>query len=157
MRPRLFLVFFLLLLIVTRGHAQNPVADSMMNKLNAVLADKDNFVQQKLSRIEAIKRQAGQVNNINKKYDLYQQLYNEYKNFSYDSAYNYAKKLLLIAGQLNDPGRLALAKMELSFTLISSGMFKETLETLNSIDLKLLSNDNKTEFYFLKARSYFDL
>lgn len=157
MRPRLFLAFFLLLLIAARGYAQNPVTDSMMNKLNAVLTDKDSFVQQKLSRIEAIKKQAGQINNINKKYDLYQKLYNEYKNFSYDSAYNYAKKLQQAAAQLHDPARMAFAKMELGFTLISSGMFKETLETLNSIDLSLLSTSDKVDYYFLKARSYFDL
>jgi hypothetical protein len=52
---------------------------------------------------------------------------------------------------------MAFAKMELGFTLISSGMFKETLETLNSIDLQYLSTENKVEYYFLKARSYFDL
>jgi hypothetical protein len=52
---------------------------------------------------------------------------------------------------------MAFAKMELGFTLISSGMFKETLETLNSISLQYLSTDDKVEYYFLKARSYFDL
>ena len=47
--------------------------------------------------------------------------------------------------------------MELGFTLISSGMFKETLETLNQVDVKLFSDSDKIEYYFLKGRSYFDL
>jgi DNA-binding CsgD family transcriptional regulator len=45
----------------------------------------------------------------------------------------------------------------LAFTLISSGMFKETLETLNAIDVKLFSDSDKIAYYFLKGRSYFDL
>ncbi|WP_205411261.1 DUF6377 domain-containing protein [Mucilaginibacter pineti] len=129
----------------------------MLNKLNIVLANKETYVEEKLTRIEKIHKQLGQLTDTNKKYDLYQHLYNEYKNFSYDSAYNYAKKLQVTANQFKDPARIAFAKMELGFTLISSGMFKETLETLNGINLKDLCDDNKIEYYFLKARSYFDL
>jgi hypothetical protein len=129
----------------------------LLNKLNTVLADRELYVKQKTDRIDELKKQVGQAGDINKKYNIYQQLYNEYKNFSYDSAYNYAKKLQATAARLNDPGRMAFAKMELGFTLISSGMFKETLETLNSINLQYLSSNDKVAYYFLKARSYFDL
>lgn len=122
-----------------------------------VLADKDLYVKQKTTRIDELNKQVSQANDLDKKYNIYQQLYNEYKNFSYDSAYNYAKKLQETAARLKDPNRMASAKMELGFTLISSGMFKETIETLDDIDLKFLSADDKVEYYFLKARSYFDL
>ncbi len=157
MRYRLYLLFFLLLLLCTAGYAQTPATDSMLNKLNTILADKELFVKQKTDRINNLKKQVNKPGDLNGKYHVYQHLYNEYKNFSYDSAYNYAKKLQVTAAQLNDPARMAFAKMELGFTLISSGMFKETLETLNSIDLNYLTRDNKVEYYFLKARSYFDL
>jgi hypothetical protein len=157
MRLRLYLLFSWLLLINLDGYAQTAITDSLLNKLNTVLADKDRYVKQKTDRIDELKKQVGQAGNINKKYNIYQQLYNEYKNFSYDSAYNYAKKLQATAALLNDPGRMASAKMELGFTLISSGMFKETLETLNNINLQYLSANDKVEYYFLMARSYFDL
>lgn len=157
MRLRLYLLFSWLLLINLDGYAQTAATDSLLNKLNTVLADKDRYVKQKTDRIDELKKQVGQAGNINKKYNIYQQLYNEYKNFSYDSAYNYAKKLQATAALLNDPGRMASAKMELGFTLISSGMFKETLETLNNINLQYLSANDKVECYFLMARSYFDL
>ncbi|WP_295720107.1 DUF6377 domain-containing protein [Mucilaginibacter sp.] len=157
MRLRLYLLFSWLLLINLDGYAQTAATDSLLNKLNTVLADKDRYVKQKTDRIDELKKQVGQAGNINKKYNIYQQLYNEYKNFSYDSAYNYAKKLQATAALLNDPGRMASSKMELGFTLISSGMFKETLETLNNINLQYLSANDKVEYYFLMARSYFDL
>src|SRR5205085_9498596 len=91
------------------------------------------------------------------KYTLYKKLFDEYKTFSYDSAYSYSKKMLLAATQLNDPLKVALAKMDLGFTLISSGMFKETIETLNQIDTHLFPDSSKTDYYYLKARSYLDL
>ncbi|SDE33091.1 hypothetical protein SAMN05216464_105248 [Mucilaginibacter pineti] len=157
MKLKLYFLFCLLSGLYSTGYAQSAVTDSMLNKLNIVLANKETYVEEKLTRIEKIHKQLGQLTDTNKKYDLYQHLYNEYKNFSYDSAYNYAKKLQVTANQFKDPARIAFAKMELGFTLISSGMFKETLETLNGINLKDLCDDNKIEYYFLKARSYFDL
>lgn len=157
MRPGLYLLFFLFVSISRPGYAQSVATDSLLTRLNAVLADKDVYVRQKTNRIDELGKQLSQANDLDKKYNIYQQLYNEYKNFSYDSAYNYAKKLQETAAKLNDPNRMAFAKMELGFTLISSGMFKETLETLNSINLEYLSTDDNVEYYFLKARSYFDL
>ena len=156
MRLRFYLLFFLLLGICSLGNAQTAT-DSLLNKLNAVLADKDVFVKQKQDRIGNLNKQLSRISNANGRYNLYQQLYDEYKAFSYDSAYNYAKKLQATAKELNDPAKLATAKMKLGFTLNSSGMFKETLETLNQIDVKLFSDSDKIEYYFLKGRSYFDL
>ena len=156
MKLRLNLLFYFLLGIWSSGSAQSP-ADSLLNKLNTALTDKDVFVKQKQHRIDNLSRQVFKIHDLNAKYTLYQKLFDEYKTFSYDSAYNYAKKLQLMAMQLNDPVKQALAKMDLGFTLISSGMFKETLETLNQVDIKLFADSNKIAYYFLKGRSYFDL
>lgn len=156
MRLRLTLVFFLLSGLLYSAHAQTST-DSLLNKLNAVLADKDVFVKQKQVHIESFNKQIARTNNTKGKYDLYQQLFNEYKSFSYDSAYYYARKLKQTAIQLNDPSLIAYANMAVGYTFISSGMFKETLETLNGINVNLLSNGDKVDYYFLKARSYFDL
>jgi len=154
LRLNLFLLF--LLAIHLSGHAQAP-NDSLLNKLTEVLADKETFVKQKQHRIEKLSHQLSKTPDLAGKYALYQNLFDEYKAFSYDSAYSYSKKLRLTAEKLNDPAKLARAKMELGFTLISSGMFKETLETLNQVDVKLLTDSDKIEYYFLKGRSYFDL
>src|SRR6202012_2756898 len=155
MRLRLTLLFLLSSLWLS-VHAQTST-DSLLSKLNAVLADKDVFVKQKQVQIENLNKQITKTNNTKAKFNLYQQLFNEYKNFSYDSAYYYARQLKQAAIQLNDPPLIAYANMAVGYTFISSGMFKETLETLNGINVNLLSNGDKVDYYFLKARSYFDL
>ncbi|MBB6126743.1 DUF6377 domain-containing protein [Mucilaginibacter lappiensis] len=157
MKLKLIFITYLLSGIYSSGNACGLVVDSLLSKLNIVLANKERFVNQKRTRIKGLTNQLNMVNGLTGKYNIYQNLYDEYKNYSYDSAYHYAKQLQITARHLHDPQRLAFAKMELGFTLISSGMFKETLETLNSINISHLSKDNKIDYYFLKARSYFDL
>ena len=153
---------FRFLLIVAGICAMRPAyaaatEDSLLNRLNDVLAKKQDFVDQKLARIRAINHELSTTTNPQSKYNSYQKLFDEYKAFSYDSAYACSKKLLTLAAQLNDPLKLAKAKMDLAFTLISSGMFKETLETLNQINVALFPDSSKIQYYFLKGRSYFDL
>jgi len=41
--------------------------------------------------------------------------------------------------------------------LLSSGLFKEAVDTLRSIDTLKLSVSNKYNYYYIRARSYFDL
>jgi hypothetical protein len=150
------LIIFNLCFVVT-VHAQSPGADSLWNKLNTVLANKDQYVKNKQDEISKLNNGLTQAKTLKEKLALYNSLYEEYKSFSYDSAYNYAEKLKAASIALNDPYLIASAKMKLGFILLSSGLFKETLEELNSVNLKVLPVNDKVDYYFLKARSYFDL
>jgi len=115
------------------------------------------YVAKKQNEISGIKRLLGTTKTLKEKYAVYDMLYNQYKSFSYDSAYFYAKQLQLTSLSLNDAFLIASAKTKLAFTLLSSGLFKETLEELNSTNLQSLPQKDKVDYYFLKARSYFDL
>jgi hypothetical protein len=154
--------FWLLLLLTTIScttlYGQTSAStDSLLNHLNEILARKETFVKQKLDRIESLNNKLQRAGDLKTRYAVYKQLFDEYKTFSYDSAYSYSKKMLIAAKQLNDPLKIAGANMDLGFTLISSGMFKETIETLNKIDTQVFPDSSKIDYYYLKARSYFDL
>lgn len=131
--------------------------DSLLNALNNALANKSLYVAQKQNAIKKLKDQLSSAKTSEEKYSVYNGLYEQYKSFTYDSAYTYAKKLQATAIAMNKPDLIALSKMKLAFTLLSSGLFKETLEHLNSVNLAVLSTQDKIDYYFLKARSYFDL
>ena len=150
------LIFLLLAKACTNLYAQ-PDTDTLKIKLNKVLGERDIYVKQKLDRIHNLKLKARAAHEPQHVFELDQQLYDEYKNFSYDSAFTYASKLNVIALRLNDPARVAFSQLDMAFILISSGMFKETLETLNKIKLNKLPDSTRVDYYFLKARSYFDL
>jgi hypothetical protein len=131
--------------------------DSLLNELNAVLANKQFYVNKKQQEINRLNKQLTGTKTPGEKYTIYDALYEQYKSFSYDSAYTYAKKLQDISIQLKSPLLIASAKMKMAFTLLSSGLFKETFEKLNSINIRSLPANDKADYYFIKARSYFDL
>jgi tetratricopeptide (TPR) repeat protein len=157
MRLIRLLVLSVLMLGIGIKCSASATTDSLLNELNKVLANKDKYLQIKQNIIANLNRRLKNATSLNEKYSIYESLYDEYKSFSYDSSYTYAKKLELTSVVLKDPLLIASAKMKMSFTLLSSGLFKETLEELGSINLNALSVKDKADYYFLKGRTYFDL
>jgi len=153
---RLLIVINVLMCMAIQSNAQSAV-DSLLNELNNALANKETFVKRKQQVIAQLYTKLSNTKSENQKYAVYEALYEQYKSFSYDSAYTYAKHLQASANTLKSPVLIASSKMKLAFTLLSSGLFKETLEELNSINLKVLPVQVRIDYYFLKARSYFDL
>ncbi|HMO63448.1 MAG TPA: DUF6377 domain-containing protein [Ferruginibacter sp.] len=97
--------------------------------------------------------------DLPRQYDLCTQLYNNYKVFKYDSAYEYARRSQEIAYRLQDDEKIVYSSIILNFTLLSSGLFKETDDSLHAIHIGMpgLHDNVKAEFYSLKARYYYDL
>jgi hypothetical protein len=137
----------------------NKSYDSLLYKLNDILDKKETYDQDKIQRIEKLETSLSVANssNLNLRYTIYLSLYNEYKAFNYDKAFDYAQKLLQTGRSLKDPTKIAYSKIKLGFILLSSGMYKETFDSLKTINVKLLDNDARKEYYFLTARTYYDL
>ena len=134
-------------------------SDSLLTRLNSILEKKKAFDEAKLARIANLKKELLNVGNtsLGSKYNIYLELYNEYKSFNYDEAFNYAQKLQQVGHLLNDPTKIAYSRIKLGFILLSSGMFKETFDSLKTVDVKLLDTTARREYYFLTARTYYDL
>jgi hypothetical protein len=64
-------------------------------------------------------------------YTDYQALCEAYKVFNYDSAFSYARQLQATALRIGDPARILSARLRLDFCLLSAGLFKETLDSLD--------------------------
>lgn len=154
---RVLLIIPLFLLFHTA--VANTNYDTLLNKLNDVLDKKETYDQQKLQRIEGLKKHLADAgtSSLSSKYAIYLSLYNEYKAFNYDQAFDYAQKLQLTGRLLKDPAKIAYSKVKLGFILLSSGMFKETFDSLKTVDVSVLDNEAKKEYYFLTARTYYDL
>jgi hypothetical protein len=152
---KLFILFYCLCFCAP-AMAQSTT-DSLIGVLNKVLANKQFYVNKKEQEIARLKEQLARTQTAAEKYAINQSLYEQYKSFSYDSAYSYAKKLQELSIELKDPSLIASAKMKLAFTLLSSGLFKETLDKLSDINVRSLPANERSDYYFLKARSYFDL
>jgi hypothetical protein len=159
---RLFVFFVLfwglLLGILPPATAASDKDDSLLTELNQALTRKKQYDEQRWNRITVLTADfASSEVNDNAKFELGLRIYDEYKAFKYDSAFVYCQKVTRLAEQLKSPEKIEVAKLKLAFVLLSSGLFKETFETLDGINPKRLTEADRQSFYFLKARAYSDL
>jgi len=151
---RLWIVFVLLTCCSAVFAESTP--DSLLRKLDDVIAHRKEFVQQKIARINELKVQLAN-SRPDRRYYVYAKICDEYKTFIYDSAFIYVRKLQQEAYRSKDPTKIAFAKVKLGFILLSSGMFNEALDSLLTINRNRIGDSVKIEFYSVIARTYYDL
>jgi Domain of unknown function (DUF6377) len=142
----------------TFASGEGSRSDSLLTELNQALTQKAAYDGQRLNRIAVLTSEFAALEvNDDSKFNLALRIYDEYKAFKYDSAFVYSQKLRTLAEQLQDPQKIETAKLKLAFVLLSSGLFKETFETIDQIDATKLTERERYNFYFLKARAFSDL
>lgn len=150
-----FVGFLLFSSLITSAQKNDSLISVLKNEIN----NRDTYVNEKLERIERLRKQLSQTsrNNLENRFAIYNGLYHQYKTFIYDSAFQYAKKLVTTAFQMNDPTLICYARVKLGFILISSGMFKETFDSLKQVEVKYLVDSTRVDYYRLLSRAYSDL
>jgi tetratricopeptide (TPR) repeat protein len=130
-----------------------------LHSLNQEIGQAARYDGEKLQRIQRLKNSFQQPGNhsLPSQYQFYQKLFDEYKTFTFDTAFLYARKLTETAVSLNDPAKIAESNIDLLFTFVSAGMFKEASEVIEEIRLRGLPEDLKATYYSLTARYYYDL
>lgn len=133
--------------------------DSLLNSLHKSIANRNLYIEAKLQRIEKLGNELAGIESkpIQEQFDTYNKLYHEYKVFIYDSAFNYALHLIRISREMNDASKVGYARVKLGFILVSSGMFKETFDSLEVVNVRQLPDSTRVEYYTLMARAFYDL
>ena len=151
-----FVAFFILFCFVSITGYNQKTTPALLNKLDSAIAAVPQYDQDKIKKINTLHGELLKNPGL-PLYDHYLELYKEYNIFNYDSAYTYARRMQQMAFQQKNESLIAYAKIKMGFILLSSGMFKEVFDTLGTIDLNVLAQDQKAEYYTLMARSYYDL
>ena len=139
---------------------QSQKINTLLNKLDSVIALNEYYTQKKIDRINKIKNRYNVYkddNNNVKEYETSLELFYEYQSFVYDSAFHYIEKAKSEAIQLDSPEKLANSKIKQGFVLLSSGLFTEAIDTLNTIPVNILPDSIKAEYYSVFARTYYDI
>lgn len=148
------LIFFL---ISFKGFSfQN---DTILKQLELSIKKRDEYSKKKHAHIKILKKEVNKhiySGDKFKLYDDYLLLFKEYQSFRYDSAYYYIEQAKSVAIKINNPVKLSRIKIKEGFVLMSSGLFNQAIDTLNSVDLEALPNPYKFEYYSVKARTYYD-
>ena len=152
---KFYLTIFLFIGILQGASAQS-ITNQRLNYLIRIIDSTNDYDDDKLYKIELL-RQLPESDNKNELYAKYLKLYYAYSVFKYDSAYAYARKLQGIAGALNDPALINYSKLKVNFLLVSTGMFKEVIDSLKSLELSSLDRTGKAEYFTIMARCFYDL
>lgn len=152
--------FFSLLFLFISFTFSAQELDPLLKDLDKVLLDKSTYVKQKYARINIFKKNVHKFTvsqDDRSLYSSYMSLFDEYKSFKYDSAYYYLEQAKSKAFLLKDQTLISRSRTKEGFVLLSSGLFKEAIDTLSSIDGEKLDTKSKFEYYSVKARAYYDL
>jgi tetratricopeptide (TPR) repeat protein len=154
--------FMLLLFSLAFATLSNASSDTerLLKLLDTELEHKKEYTAQKAERMATFSNQLQLLESTgayDKAYAKCLQLLNEYQSFSYDSAFKYVQKLNQLATKTNNRERKAFSKIRMGFTLLSSGMFKEALDTLHALHIADYPDSVKIDYYHVIARTYYDL
>ncbi|MDY0104714.1 MAG: DUF6377 domain-containing protein [Lentimicrobium sp.] len=156
-RKTLFSVFLLCSFITL--NAQQWSIDSALKELDVALVSREvmDLVKMQQVQTELVKLQQLGPGNTEARYKQSLVLFDAYKSFRYDSAFKYAMYQDSLARTLNDEDKIVSAKINMGFIFLSSGLFKEAIDTLKSIDPDKLNKDLKIDYYSIFGRTYHDL
>jgi tetratricopeptide (TPR) repeat protein len=157
--PLKILLFIALFVASVSSYSSNETV-KMLRELDEHLSKKQQYFEVKSLLIKQLTSDLSSTEKLGqttRAYDLCNLLIDEYESFSYDSAFKYVQKINVLARKSGDQNKIAQAKIKMGFTLLSSGLFKESLDTLNSIQSSLLPENIEADYYNVIARTYYDL
>lgn len=108
----------------------SAAADSMMRRLDSVIARRPEFIKNKEARLQQATDKVRMAATDNEKFEALLQLYDEYNAFNADSAYNISLRLEAIGLRHGDKARTAHARMKKADSMLATGMYHEALDLL---------------------------
>lgn len=155
MKQILILVF---LLFGIQSIAGKSRIDTLIVQLDKTISMRDIYMKQKEHRISELKNKLQQKGiTLQQKYNIQTSIYAEYETYICDSALHYIDLNLDIADKLKRKDLHIKTLFHLSTILSTSGMYKEAIDNLNTINRKELPDSLITEYYLCYERAYIDL
>jgi tetratricopeptide (TPR) repeat protein len=131
---------------------------ALLDSLDFYIEKQNLFDSQKERKIADINLQiAENKNDTLILYSLFLKKFEEYRSYVYDSAYVCAETLLNISNSLKDKDKIISSQTKIGYCYFSSGLFKESFEVLNSLDVSACSDSTKIEYYMYKSIFYYNL
>ena len=141
-------LFAILILIPVFIQAKESKINAALKDLDACIDKRISFEEIKKQRIQNLEARYFRANvSLANRYKLSEALFNEYRSYKYDSAYTFAGRMLDYAEKIKNPNFIAESKINLAFSCVSAGLFKEASEISNSIDSTHITLKCKADLY----------
>lgn len=130
----LFFFFFFSLFAKSNVNYSRQNMDSVLQVLDDVIETKQYYTNLKKSKINDLKRLIDLGRDDNERFDQLGSLFDELKNFQMDSALIVAERRIEIASKMGSKQKMIFAQMNIAEVMIVTGMYKEALDILDSLD-----------------------
>lgn len=138
------IIILLFFPIFTFGQANT---DLLLKKLDQTVNEYEFYLNRKETKINKIKSLLKLSSSDIEKQDIYGNLYLEYKSYQSDSALVYARKSLEISRKINNPEKINLSTLNVASIMATLGMYKESIDMLETVDVKLTPNIKGTYYW----------
>ena len=140
-----FLLFVIISILSFPLFAQNN-SNALLLEIDKTIESNSYYTHKKEHEITQLKTLLKHTSTSTQQYEITQKLYTNYQSYQSDSALVYARKNFQIAENLNEPGKLNQAKLNLVSIMGTLGMYKEGIDVLNAINIASTPN-LKGSFY----------
>lgn len=146
-----------LVLFSVSANAQENL-DSLLLKLDETIEKSHIYIQKREERIKILKDELKRVrrNSIDE-FKVNNQLFEEYKPYICDSALHFQNRNIEIAQWLKDTRKEYESKMKVAYIMGSTGMYKEAVDLLATIDEKKLPGELLQDYYYTYLKVYNEL
>jgi DNA-binding CsgD family transcriptional regulator len=140
-------LFGIFLLVGTTTVFSQKTLDVLLKTLDQDVAKEDFYTKKKQHEIHTVLQRLNSTNDNEKNYKIYHTLSKSYEVFIADSAEYYTKKSLETAQLLNNQSYSAESKIQLARIKAKAGMFPVSLDILKTIDKKILTQNQRIDYY----------
>ena len=141
------LISFLLFASLWAEEKHSVETESWLLRLDSVIQQRQVFDAMKSKRLSEMYKKKESLRSTSEILSFNTQMYDEYYVFDSDSAMNCVVQNLKIAQQTNNEPLIHEWRIKQSFVLAATGLLKESLDVMESLDVSRLSNENKIAYY----------
>ena len=109
--------------------------ESLLQRLDAVVQDKETYTRNKEERIDAIRSSLTGIPQEGR-YGIYDALYHEYAKYNLDSALLYAQKKVELAESSNREYERDLSLLQLADIYTNAGLYREAEDMVKKVNLR---------------------
>lgn len=152
---RLICLFVVLSIPVFYATSQEKNTQAILKEIDRVIQNSEPYILKREARIEVLNNRRQVLPPYSAHlYDVNDQLYQEYKAYKCDSAIAYLNQNIEIAQVLQDQDRVIESKLLLASLLEGSGLYKEAMDLIDSIDRSTLPDTFLMKYYSACYRTY---
>lgn len=141
-------------LVSLQLYAQGVNTDSLLKVLRSELGRAQVYDQQKEKRVAGLRSQSQLAagSDFYTRSRFYEQLFEEYRAYKFDSAFVYVKAMADLAARFGKTQELTRSEIMMGSICLGSGFYKEAFDITNKIDPDTLPATQKTDYLILRAR-----